>query len=157
MKIKKIFLASLILLAIIAIGTVSAADNITAGDDAIAENTDTPVLSEDEYVTVTVSADTTLKYNENVDVEVNVSEGTYGYVDCYFDKADEEDDYYPYIDYEQPYWGSTHISEFGTHTLYVKYFNGNMADKVFEFPFTITDYEMDVYPEDMDETYYGKN
>ncbi|WP_407376024.1 hypothetical protein [Methanobrevibacter sp.] len=148
MKISKIALVSIIMLAIFTLGAVSAAEdaNLTAGQEEF-ETTDETPLGEEEYITVEIGPADEIQYGKYNRLYVTVAEDVTGYVKYY---VDEDEDYQEpdYISYDEPLNTGFDANEFGQHTLHVKYFNGNRPDKSFEFPFTVNDYYMSVFPMD---------
>ena len=156
MKINRILLVSLLLLTIFTIGAVSAADNANltdSGDNIIqapeedVELEDT-LLSDEDYVKAEVTPrDGTYKVNDLININVEISKNTSGYIQCYIDTPGEDDEP-EYFD-EGGGWLSTARvpQDFGDHILYVKYFDGNRPDKTLEFPFTCKDYELNVCPD----------
>ena len=153
MKINKILLVSIMLLAIFTIGAVSAAEyaNLTDSGENIIQTPEQDVeledasSSEDDYIKTEIVEDN-IKVNDIVNLHIELDENTSGYLHYYLDEPDEDDD----VEY---YEGGVYIStafvpqDFGDHTIFVKYYNGNKPDKTLELPFTCKDYELNVFPD----------
>lgn len=154
MKINRILLVSLLILTIFTIGAVSAAEdaNLTDSGENIIQTPDEDIeledtsSSEDDYIKAEILEDN-IKVNDIVNVHIELDENTSGYLHYYLDEPDEDDD----VEY---YEGGAYIStafvpqDFGDHTIFVKYYNGNKPDKTLELPFTCKDYELNVFPDD---------
>ena len=154
MKINRILLVSLLILTIFTIGAVSAAEdaNLTDSGENIIQTPDEDVeledasSSDDDYIKAEILEDN-IKVNDIVNVHIELDENTSGYLHYYLDEPDEDDD----VEY---YEGGAYIStafvpqDFGDHTIFVKYYNGNKPDKTLELPFTCKDYELNVFPDD---------
>ena len=107
MKINRILLVSLLLLTIFTIGAVSATDNATltdSGDTAVnapeedVELEDT-LLSDDDYVKAEVTPrDGTYKVNDLININVELSQNTSGYIQCYIDTPGEDDEASDYFE-----------------------------------------------------------
>ena len=154
MKINKILLVSILLLTIFTIGAVSAADNANltdSGDSAIqapeedVELEDT-LSSDDEYLKAEI-LENNIKVNDIVNVHIQLDENSSGYIQSYLDEPGEDDEAEYY---EDGIFISTAFvpQDFGDHTIFVKYFGGNRPDKTIELPFTCSDYELNVFPDD---------
>ena len=161
MKISKLFLVSILLLSIITIGAVSAAEDSNLTGTAIDEKVsdleiaqDSALADDDDPIIVEIESKKELMVNEICNVDIIVPENTTGYIMHYLDEADEYDEA-EYFDEASYISTSFTIRDFGQHTYYVKYFDGNKPDKVFSFPFSSTDYYFNVTPEDSDELIYG--
>ena len=83
MKIDKLFLVILIMLAIITVGAVSAAENVTSEDVDIYSTADSEVLDEARTTEMDVDTPKNLEYNTQATFRVNMSEGSYGEVELY--------------------------------------------------------------------------
>ena len=155
MKIKKILLVSLLLLTILTIGAVSATDNTnltdsgeniiqTPGQDVELEDGSS---SDDDYIKAEILEDN-IKVNDIVNIYIELDENTSGYLQYYLDEPNEDSEA-EYCEEGGTYISTSFVTQnFGDHTIFVKYFNGNKPDKTIELPFTCKDYELNVFPDD---------
>ena len=155
MKINKILLVSIMLLAIFTIGAISAAEdaNLTDSGENIIQTPDEDIeledtsSSEDDYIKAEILEDN-IKVNDIVNIHIELDENTSGYLHYYLDEPDEDDDV-EYYDEGGAYISTAFVpQDFGDHTIFVKYYNGNKPDKTLELPFTCKDYELNVFPDD---------
>ena len=172
MKTKKIFLASILLLVILTIGAVSAAEdaNLTAsnmGEDMVVESSMVDVEVNDSDLGTT--DDFTLSKDPDLNVELENNVGEYnGYFNvkvtrsskdacewnrliAYMDKNDDEwgdNEYTIYDDTPQNFDLKIAVgeAEFGSHTVYVEHwdYDDNLVKK-FTFPVTVAGFYMDVF------------
>lgn len=148
MKINKIFLVSMFVLAIITLGAVSAAEeagNLTVSDNA-GEAIEAPVdeievaadisggdeLADDNEVPMNISIPDDVKYGGEFYVGVTVPEDATGYVKL---AVDDDSERYAEYDYEGQYSFDVGLYEFGQHTFTAIYTPGeddHYADTVKE-------------------------
>ncbi len=106
---------------------------------------DDALSSDEDYIKAEILEDD-IKVNDIVNVHIELDENTSGYIHYYLDEPAEDDE-------SEYYEGGAYIStsfvpqDFGEHTIFVKYFDGNRPNKTLELPFTCKDYELNVFPD----------
>ena len=160
MKMKHLIAVSL-LLAIIAMGAVSAAEDayMAASENMAEEAMDSPVNEvnlnyQDEQVLgdplpeIDMKCDVpkTVKYSKYVSCQVNISNAdAEGRLHVYIDEMSEYDYGYSVSGpVNGMYQSVNYAKDFGTHYLYVKYVDANhrYADKTLNYTFTVDDYDL---------------
>ena len=96
MKISKILLASIILLALMTITAASAADNVS--DDSLADVSSENILEEAKTTEMDVQAPDSMEYNTPATFKINMTQGTYGDLEIYVN--DVKNNYYTKSYYE---------------------------------------------------------
>ena len=96
MKIHKHFLVILVMLTIITVGAVSAAENATSEDVGNYSTADSEILEEAKITEMDVDTPENLEYNTQATFRINMSEGTYGDLELYVNGQKENSYYKPY-------------------------------------------------------------
>ena len=127
MKVNKIMLLSIFLLAVLTLGVASASENTTDNlkiDDAVdvSSSADGNIVADEgsgQPKDVEIVLPDSIKAYEEFNINVTLPEDAYGEVSYYFDdNEDDEDSSYVYPGFNQI---SLKIREFGTHTLNVDF------------------------------------
>ena len=153
MKVNKIMLLSIFLLAVLTLGVASASENTTDNlkiDDAVdvSSSADGNIVADEgsgQPKDVEIVLPDSIKAYEEFNINVTLPEDAYGEVSYYFDdNEDDEDSSYVYPGFNQI---SLKIREFGTHTLNVDFTSEDCEicnDKVVSKKYNINDYGIDI-------------
>lgn len=157
MKLNKIMLLSIFFIAVLALGAVSASENNTdnleidnSGDlqvNDLAVSADDKAISDDEVSEpkdVEIKIPSQIKAGERFNINVTLPEDANGEVAYGFDDESYADSAYVYPGLNQI---STKISEFGKHTLHVKFISDDTTickDNEISKAYNINDYGIDI-------------
>ena len=165
LKLNKIILLSIFLLAVLTLGAASASENSTDnlkidGAVDVSASVDDDIVADDESgqpKDVEIVFPDSIKACERFNVNITLPEDASGEVHYYFDANLEDDDYsYVYSGFNKV---SLKIKEFGTHTLNINFISDDKEicnDKEVSKTYDVNDYGIDISI-DEDEWKYGES
>ena len=165
LKLNKIILLSIFLLAVLTLGAASASENSTDNlkiDGAVdmSASVDDDIVADDESgqpKDVEIVFPDSIKACERFNINITLPEDASGEVHYYFDANLEDDDYnYVYSGFNKV---SLKIKEFGTHTLNINFISDDKEicnDKEVSKTYDVNDYGIDISI-DEDEWKYGES
>ncbi len=165
LKLNKIILLSIFLLAVLTLGAASASENSTDNlkiDGAVdmSASVDDDIVADDESgqpKDVEIVFPDSIKACERFNVNITLPKDASGEVHYYFDANLEDDDYsYVYSGFNKV---SSKIKEFGTHTLNINFISDDKEicnDKEVSKTYDVNDYGIDISI-DEDEWKYGES
>ena len=165
LKLNKIILLSIFLLAVLTLGAASASENSTDnlkidGAVDVSASVDDDIVADDESgqpKDVEIVFPDSIKACERFNVNITLPEDASGEVHYYFDANLEDDDYsYVYSGFNKV---SSKIKEFGTHTLNINFISDDKEicnDKEVSKTYDVNDYVIDISI-DEDEWKYGES
>ena len=165
LKLNKIILLSIFLLAVLTLGAASASENSTDnlkidGAVDVSASVDDDIVADDESgqpKDVEIVFPDSIKAYERFNVNITLPKDASGEVHYYFDANLEDDDYsYVYSGFNKV---SSKIKEFGTHTLNINFISDDKEicnDKEVSKTYDVNDYVIDISI-DEDEWKYGES
>ena len=165
LKLNKIILLSIFLLAVLTLGAASASENSTDnlkidGAVDVSASVDDDIVADDESgqpKDVEIVFPDSIKAYERFNVNITLPKDASGEVHYYFDANLEDDDYsYVYSGFNKV---SSKIKEFGTHTLNINFISDDKEicnDKEVSKTYDVNDYGIDISI-DEDEWKYGES
>ena len=165
LKLNKIILLSIFLLAVLTLGAASASENSTDnlkidGAVDVSASVDADIVADDEPgqpKDVEITFPDSIKACERFNVNITLPKDASGEVHYYFDANLEDDDYsYVYSGFNKV---SSKIKEFGTHTLNINFISDDKEicnDKEVSKTYDVNDYVIDISI-DEDEWKYGES
>ena len=165
LKLNKIIVVSIFLLAILTLGAASASENSTDnlkidGAVDVSASVDDDIVADDESgqpKDVEIVFPDSIKACERFNVNITLPKDASGEVHYYFDANLEDDDYsYVYSGFNKV---SSKIKEFGTHTLNINFISDDKEicnDKEVSKTYDVNDYGIDISI-DEDEWKYGES
>ena len=165
LKLNKIILLSIFLLAVLTLGAASASENSTDnlkidGAVDVSASVDDDIVADDESgqpKDVEIVFPDSIKACERFNVNITLPKDASGEVHYYFDANLEDDDYsYVYSGFNKV---SSKIKEFGTHTLNINFISDDKEicnDKEVSKTYDVNDYVIDISI-DEDEWKYGES